>query len=97
MDLPRYHTKTCMPTGARKQSPNLLESERLSLIGNGFQCGAVAWLLAHVLLDWGLLKSMPEPSSFPGRSRENQGLASEIDAGALVRNLARSVDHKGSD
>eukprot|EP00973_Karenia_brevis_P002114 287246-Karenia_brevis.AAC.1 len=97
MDLPVGHTKTCLPTSARKGSPVALEDQRLSLIGNGFQCAAVAWLLAHQLQHWGLLNSFPMAEVFPGRLLKESVESLPDEQSELVRSISRSVDHKGSD
>ena len=61
MDFEPLHTVTCLPTSARKQKAAELERVRCSLIGNSFQCGTVAWIVAHWAVRWGYLDSVPSP------------------------------------
>ena len=59
MDFAAGHTLPCQRTAARKERPYALEVQRCSLIGNGFQCGTVAWLLAHWAVAQGYLPAIP--------------------------------------
>ena len=47
LDFPARHSLVCRPTSARKAGPSALSQCRMSLLGNSFQCGVVAWLIGH--------------------------------------------------
>ena len=59
MDFPPRRTMTAKPTSWRKQRRQELEVCRCALLGNSFQCGVFAWLLAHWAVHAGFLNEVP--------------------------------------
>ena len=57
MDYPPNHTITARATCWRKSTE--LDTVRCALVGNSFQCGVVAWLIAHWAVHAGYLTSVP--------------------------------------
>ena len=99
MDFPGRHTMTALPTKARKSSPKLLEDLRKSLIGDSFQCSAVALLLAPMLVGHRLLaapllvadmRSSPSVASVAS-VRESEQLS------LLAKAHLAGADPRGSD
>ena len=53
------HTACCWNTGDAKANPRQYENQRLSLLGESFHCGTMAYLLGHALYQHGLLAQPP--------------------------------------
>ena len=88
MDFPRHHTATAMRTRARKATPQLLEDTRCALIGNSFQCGVVAWLLAHWATAAGDLEGGPSVDEMRSNCGENDFSCDSQACGPLVHQRA---------
>ena len=56
------HTIPARSSSQAKHNKLEFEYARRALVGNSFQCDVVAWLLAHLLCQLGLLAAIPSPA-----------------------------------
>lgn len=100
LGFPVDHTRTALKTGEAKDNPRQLEDLRLSMLGNSFQTGVVAylagWLLhEHGFIDWeptaGLLdvgrRAGPAEGANPGKELIEVLLERQMHRGRELRRL----------
>ena len=110
MGFPAHYTAACMPKA--KQHTVECQDKRLSLIGNSWQVGVVAWLIGQLGSLLGLIPATPAEEILarlvPGQANTLQGLLlrpalhkrkpqSHPGGGLLVRKLQGLVSIKGED
>ncbi|CAK0812662.1 unnamed protein product, partial [Prorocentrum cordatum] len=86
MDFPPGHTATARATRFRKLAE--LEVVRCALLGNSFQCGVVAWIVAHWAHRHGYLDSVPTMA-------EARAVGGAFDAAEGLAQVAKEGDDSG--
>ncbi|CAK0842773.1 unnamed protein product, partial [Prorocentrum cordatum] len=86
MDFPPGHTATARATRFRKLAE--LEVVRCALLGNSFQCGVVAWIVAHWAHRRGYLDSVPTMA-------EARAVGGAFDAAEGLVQVAKEGDDSG--
>ncbi|CAK0818913.1 unnamed protein product [Prorocentrum cordatum] len=86
MDFPPGHTATARATRFRKLAE--LEVVRCALLGNSFQCGVVAWIVAHWAHRHGYLDTVPTIT-------EARAVGGAFDAAEGLVQVAKEGDDSG--
>ena len=87
----RDHTLAGFRSKQRKEKEAVTDV-RLSMVGNSFHCGVVAYLLGWTFKEQGFLETEPEVSLLDVPSPEAHHGGEEL---SMVRSLMRHVSHKG--